>query len=69
MPLYVDEVEARVTPAANAAEPTGPGLSPDQFRSLVNAVVHAIDERRRSERDFQADATITVRNRPPSIGD
>ena len=69
MPLYVDEVEAKVTPVSGPSAAGEHGLKPDQFRALVDAVAQAIDERHRREAALRADAAITGRNRPPSVGD
>ena len=66
MPIYIDNVDAEVTTTPETASHE---MSREQFQKLVEAVVMALEEREGSEQAAAADAEITGRNRPPSVGD
>lgn len=66
MPLYVHEVDARVTPEPPAGGDHG--LSPEKFAALVSAVARELVRRQKDAEAVKADARITGTNRPPSVG-
>jgi hypothetical protein len=67
MPLYVHRVEAEVVPDGGGAEAPR-SLKPQEFQALVAAVVHELERRQERKQRTAADASITGRNQPPSIG-
>lgn len=67
MSLYVHRVEAEVVPDTGSAEPPR-SMKPQEFQALVAAVIHEIEKRQEQKKRTMADASITGRNQPPSIG-
>jgi hypothetical protein len=68
MALYVDELDAQIVPEGPPPQSGLGPLRPEEFQTLVNAVIREIERRQKHRRTMKSESEITGQNRPPSLG-